>query len=218
MYKRQIKNIHCTNLNPSSAGDVSIRVSKEVDTGFYYIAKNTVVPVQSSFQPIEGFMVLESGDSLEVSTTISRKTGVGNISGCLDVNVSYAENTFLGESSVFKHTITGQLASDSIGVGNNVIWEAPKDAMIKTMHITNVSDFDSSIDLRTLNGIDNSLGYIAKDTLVPTQASYLPIDSAFIFESGDFLEARTDGLSHTGVGNTTGAMDIFISYVNTNTL
>ena len=216
--KTIIKNIHCTNVSAVNEGDVSIRVNKAANTGFYYISKNSTVPLQSSFQPIEGFMVLESGDALEVATTSARTAVGGDTTGCLDVHVSYAENTFLGESSVFKHTITGTLASDGIGVGQNLVWESPKDAMVKTMHIANVSDYDSSIDLRILNGIDSSLGYIAKDTLVPTQAAYTPIDSAFIFESGDKLEARTNGLSHTGAGNTTGAMDVFISYVNTNTL
>lgn len=216
--KTIIKNIHCTNVSAVNEGNVSLRVNKAAETGFYYIAKNSVVPLQSSFQPIEGFMVLESGDALEAVTTSARTANPGETTGCLDINVSYAENTFLGESSVFKHTITGQLEGDGIGIGQNLVWESPTDAMVKTMHITNVSSFDSSIDLRILNGIDNSLGYIAKDTLVPTQAAYNPIDSAFIFESGDKLEARTDGLSHTGVGNTTGAMDVFISFVNTNTL
>ena len=79
--KLLLKTIHVTNITSSNA-QVTLKWSDNTDSKQYFLAKDVVVPLASSFQAIDGTMVLEQNDSL---------TAQSDLSGSLQVTVSYLE-------------------------------------------------------------------------------------------------------------------------------
>ena len=73
-----IKGIHHTNVTGSQ---ININVQISGSTGVYYLAKNSALPAQSSFQPIDSTINLTAGQSLKVLNS--------NIDSGSDVTVSY---------------------------------------------------------------------------------------------------------------------------------
>ena len=79
--KLLLKTIHVTNITSSNA-QVTLKWSDNTDSKQYFLAKDVVVPLASSFQAIDGTMVLDNNDSL---------TAQSDLSGSLQVTVSYME-------------------------------------------------------------------------------------------------------------------------------
>jgi hypothetical protein len=78
--KLLIKSIHCTNITGSNA-EVTIKwVDSSNSNSEYFLSKDVVIPNASSFQPIDGTLVLDSNDSLLATTSIS---------GSINTTVSY---------------------------------------------------------------------------------------------------------------------------------
>ena len=80
--KLLLKTVHITNITSSNA-QVTLKWTDSSDSNKeYFLARDVVVPNGSSFQAIDGTMVLEQNDSL---------TAQSDLSGSLQVTVSYLE-------------------------------------------------------------------------------------------------------------------------------
>lgn len=79
--KLLIKSIHFTNITGSNS-DISMKwVDNSNGNAEYFLAKDIVIPNASSFQAIDGTLVLDNNDSLQATTTVS---------GSINVTISYA--------------------------------------------------------------------------------------------------------------------------------
>jgi len=82
--KLLIKTIHLTNFTSSNA-QITLQWTDSSDSNApYYIAKDVVIPNGSSFQAIDGTLVLDNGDSLKGET---------DISGSVQCTLSYIQIT-----------------------------------------------------------------------------------------------------------------------------
>tara|TARA_Y100001972_G_scaffold117316_1_gene156196 strand:+ start:184 stop:519 length:336 start_codon:yes stop_codon:yes gene_type:complete len=80
--KLLLKTVHITNITSSNA-QVTLKWTDSSDSNKqYFLAKDVVVPNASSFQAIDGTMVLDNNDIL---------TAQSDLSGSLQVTVSYME-------------------------------------------------------------------------------------------------------------------------------
>ena len=80
--KLLLKTVHVTNITSSNA-QVTLKWTDSSDSNKqYFLAKDVVVPLASSFQAIDGTFVLDNNDSL---------TAQQNLSGSLQLSVSYME-------------------------------------------------------------------------------------------------------------------------------
>ena len=82
--KLLLKTIHLTNFTSSNA-QVQLKWVDSSDSNTeYFLAKDVVIPNGSSFQAIDGTMVLDNGDSLKAIT---------DISGSVQATISYMQIT-----------------------------------------------------------------------------------------------------------------------------
>ena len=80
--KLLLKTVHVTNITSSNA-QVTLKWADSSDSNKeYFLARDVVVPIASSFQAIDGTFVLEPGDVL---------TAQQDLSGSLQATVSYME-------------------------------------------------------------------------------------------------------------------------------
>tara|TARA_R100000908_G_scaffold32701_4_gene14828 strand:- start:10988 stop:11323 length:336 start_codon:yes stop_codon:yes gene_type:complete len=80
--KLLLKTIHITNITSSNAQVTLKWKDTSASNKEYFIAKDVVVPQASSFQAIDGTMVLDNNDLL---------TAQSDLSGSLQATVSYME-------------------------------------------------------------------------------------------------------------------------------
>lgn len=80
--KLLLKTIHITNITSSNAQVTLKWRDTSTVNGVYFIAKDVVVPQASSFQAIDGTMVLDNNDYV---------TAQSNLSGSLHATISYME-------------------------------------------------------------------------------------------------------------------------------
>ena len=82
--KLLLKTIHLTNFTSSNAQVQLKWVDSSDSNREYFLAKDVVVPLASSFQAIDGTLVLDNGDSLKATT---------NVSGSIQATISYMQIT-----------------------------------------------------------------------------------------------------------------------------
>ncbi len=79
-----IKSVHLTNYTSSNAEVTMTWVDSSDSNVEYYLASGVVVPNASSFQAIDGTLVLDNNDSLKITTSVS---------GSISATVSYVQIT-----------------------------------------------------------------------------------------------------------------------------
>ena len=77
-----VKNLYIANVT-SSAINVDVLMSKSGSTLNYFLIESGSIPVQTSFQPISDPIVLQTGDSLKISATIT--SGSNTIMSYLEI-------------------------------------------------------------------------------------------------------------------------------------
>ncbi len=77
-----IKSVHLTNVTGSNAEVTMTWVDSSASNTEIYLAKDVVVPNASSFQAIDGTLVLDNSDSLKITTSVS---------GSINATVSYVQ-------------------------------------------------------------------------------------------------------------------------------
>jgi len=80
--KLLIKSVHLTNYTSSNAEITMQWVDSSDSNKAYFLAKDVVVPNASSFQAIDGTLILNNSDSLKAQTSVS---------GSINATISYVE-------------------------------------------------------------------------------------------------------------------------------
>ncbi len=77
-----IKSVHLTNITSSNAEVTMTWVDSSDSNAEYHLASSVVVPNASSFQAIDGTLVLDNNDSLKITTSVS---------GSINATISYVQ-------------------------------------------------------------------------------------------------------------------------------
>lgn len=66
-----LKSLYISNVTTSSMVYTDVVINKSGSPTDYYLIESASIPLQSTFQPISDTLVLQTGDSIKISTTFS---------------------------------------------------------------------------------------------------------------------------------------------------
>jgi hypothetical protein len=103
-------------------------------------------------------------------------------------------------------------AGATIGNGYTTVLSATtgNKILVKTVHATNIFSGDTSVNIRWHDNSDSNNSYhFAYDVTVPQSASFQALDGTFVLDTGDYIQASTEGDSNS--------IDLSISYLEITT-
>ena len=76
--------------------------------------------------------------------------------------------------------------------------------LVKTVHATNVTSSDSTIDITWTDNSSGGTYYLGKTLVIPQAAAVQALDGTFVLDNSDTLQATT---------SVSGSIDITVSYM-----